>query len=239
MMQPKHQYKFLLAALFYSALFVNCSSGGSDDSPPPIQIETPSAASLDFPLENSECTEGFDLTSSQSTVNFNWSDAANASSYQLVLKNLETQGITNHNSAVSNLGIMINRATPYSWYVISKNSGTDTAQSTTWKFYNAGEAASSYAPFPAELVSPVMGIGLDAAITNTLLEWSGSDIENDIVDYEVFFGTDNPPTNSLGIITSTTMTATVSSANVYYWRVVTKDSQNNTSNSEIFQFKVY
>ena len=238
MMQPKHHYKFIIAALFYSILLVNCSSGGSDDSPPPVQIEAPDAASLVFPLENSECTEGFDITTTQSTVNFNWSDVANANSYQLVLKNLETQNITNHNRSASDLDITINRATPYSWYIISKNSGSDTAQSATWKFYNAGEAISSYAPFPAELVSPAMGIGLDAATINTLLEWSGSDIENDIVDYEVFFGNDNPPTNSLGIITASTMTVTVSSANVYYWRVVTKDSQSNTSNSEIFQFKV-
>ena len=235
--------KALQFLALYVCLFgiISCSSsGGGDDDP----IITPPAAppaivALEFPLENSECTEGSNITTTQSTITFNWLDSDHTDTYQLVLKNLETGVITNHNSNASQVDVAVLRGTPYSWYIISKNDDTtQTAQSATWKFYNAGEAISSYAPFSAELVSPIMGSALNATITSTTLQWSGTDVDNDIVEYEVLFGTDNPPTNSEGTLTASNITVTVSTGNTYYWRVITKDSQNNTSNSEIFQFKV-
>ena len=230
--------------LLYVSLFgiIGCSSGsnGGDDDPiiPPV-VDPPTATALEFPLENSECTEGSNITTTQSTITFNWGDSANTDTYQLVLKNLETGGITNHNSNTSQVDITVLRGTPYSWYVISKNDDTaETAQSITWKFYNAGEAISSYAPFPAELIAPNMGIALNDTTTSTTLEWSGSDVDSDIVEYEVLFGMDNPPTVSQGVLTASNITTTVASGNTYYWRIITKDSQNNTSHSEVFQFKV-
>ena len=232
--------KHIIIVLTVTFLY-NCSTGGGSDGPgnPNPTPKTPTPASLVFPLNNSECTEGTNATSTESTISFDWSDADNTDSYQLVLKNLETQSISNYNSTVSEIDITIARGTPFSWYVISKsNSSSQTATSSTWKFYNAGEAVSSYAPFPAELVSPEMGSSFDATTSSIALEWSGSDVDNDIVEYDIFFGTDSPPTTNLDTTTSSTMDVTVESGNTYYWRVVTKDSQNNSSNSEIFQFKV-
>ena len=216
----------------------NCSGsddgGGNDggnDNPP-------SAATLQFPEQNSECKEGTNVTATKSTISFDWSDAQNATSYQLVLKNLATQSTSTHNATDSNLDLAVDRGTPYSWYVVSKNAGTQTAQSATWKFYNAGEATTSYAPFPADLVAPNMGVGLSNTTTNVTLQWTGSDIDNDIDNYEVFFGSVNPPTTSLGSTTSTSMQTSVSSGNDYYWKVITTDDVGNSSTSEIFQFRV-
>ena len=124
--------------------------------------------------------------------------------------------------------ITINRATPYSWYVVSKNSGTQTAESATWKFYNAGLPVASHAPFPADVVNPTMGANLSST-TTVALEWAGSDVDNDIVEYMVYLSTTNPPANNIGSTTSTTLNANVSSNNTYYWKVITKDSQGNTS----------
>jgi len=227
--------------LLFIILIYSCSTGGGSDGPdnPNPEPKIPTAASLEFPLNNSECTEGTNATSTQSTITFDWSDTDNTDSYQLVLKNLETQSTSNYNSTISEIDITIARGTPFSWYVISKsNSSTQTAQSTTWKFYNAGEGTVSYAPFPAELVSPKMGSSFESTTSNVALEWSGSDVDNDITEYDIFFGTYNPPTTNLDTTTSSTMDVTVESGNTYYWRVITKDSQNNSSNSEIFQFKV-
>ncbi len=220
---------------------LSCSSGGgNDDDPvPPPSVNPPTASLLEFPLINSECTEGTNITSTESTITFNWANANNTDSYQLVLKNLESQTITNYNSNISEVNITVTRGTPFSWYVISKSNSTiQTATSVTWKFYNAGVAANSYAPFPAELVSPVMGTALNAATTSITLEWSGSDVDSDIIEYDVFFGVENPPITNQGNTALSNMAVNVTSGNTYYWRVVTKDSQNNTSNSEIFQFKI-
>lgn len=237
----KTSIKFIVTSLVCSLGLFNCSSGGSDDPPtptPPVEVTPPQAATLIFPQENSECTEGSNLTSTQSTIVFNWNDANNTDTYQLFVKNLETQTITNYTTSTSEKSITILRGTPYSWYVVSKNSGTETKQSLTWKFYNAGEAVSSYAPFPADLLSPIYDATFGASKTSVTLQWTGEDIDDDIVDYTILFGTTNPPSNEQAVTASTSLSVSVTSGNTYYWRVITKDSQNNTSESEIFQFNV-
>lgn len=233
--------KYIAISVLFGFIAFNCSGGGDDGgstNPPPVVIDPPGSASLVFPEQNSECTEGSNFTATESDVVFDWNDSANTTNYELVLKNLETQAISNYNSSTSSLSITIFRGTPYSWYVISKNTGTQTSQSATWKFYNAGEAISSYAPFPADLVSPDMGASFAASTNVVGLEWAGSDVDDDIVTYEVLFGTDNPPTASFETTSAMSTTANVNSGNTYYWRVITEDSQGNNSESEIFQFKI-
>ncbi|WP_455170023.1 hypothetical protein [Aegicerativicinus sediminis] len=234
-----------MKTLLKHTLFLACSmvvlfncSGGDGGGSEGDQDNPPSAATLQFPEQNSECTDGTNITDTKSTISFDWSDAQNATSYQLVLKNLATQSTSTHNANESNLALEIDRGTPYSWYIVSRNSGTQTAQSSTWKFYNAGDPETSYAPFPADLVSPEMGVGLPNTTTTVTLQWSGSDVDNDIEGYEVLFGTSNQPTNSLGNTTSTTKDVTVNTGNDYYWKIITTDAEGNSSTSEIFQFKV-
>lgn len=237
----KMYLKYILVSLVFSFGLFSCSSGGDDVTPepkPPVVTDPPQAANLSFPNENSECTEGSNLTSTESTIVFNWNDSNNTETYQLVVKNLETQTTANYTSTVSEKSVTILRGTPYSWYVVSKNSGTQTAESTTWKFYNAGEAFSSYAPFPAELLSPVYDVSLSVSTTIVALEWTGEDVDNDIKAYKILFGTTSTPTNEAGTTTTNKLSVSVASGNTYYWRVVTIDTQNNTSESQIFRFNV-
>ncbi len=212
-------------------LIISCSK---DDGGNP----NPEAASLIFPDNNQECNQGVDVSQTQSTVTFRWTESAKTDSYDVFLKNLNTQSTTSRSSLVNELDITINKGTPYSWYVVSKKINIlETAQSETWKFYNAGDPIASYAPFPADLVSPAMGSIL-TGITSQSLSWSGSDIDNDIVSYDVYFDTVNPPTMLEANTASTNINVTVAAVNTYYWRVVTKDSQGNNSQSEIFEFRV-
>ena len=236
----KTSIKYLLASLVFSLGLYNCSSSSDDttEPPPPVVINPPQAANLVFPNENSECTEGSNLTSTESTIIFNWNDSNNTETYQLVVKNLETQAITNYTSNVSEKSVTILRGTPYSWHIVSKNSGTETAESPIWKFYNAGEAVSSYAPFPAELINPTYDVTLSAGTTNVSLEWAGEDVDNDIKEYKILFGTTSTPTDEAGSSTTNTLSVNVASGNTYYWRVVTIDDQNNTSESQIFKFNI-
>ena len=75
-------------------------------------------------------------------------------------------------------------------------------------------------------------------ITSVKLEWNGLDIDNDIISYDVYFDTTNPTTTLLSNTTDNTMDVTVEAGNIYYWRVVTNDSIGNTSESEVFEFKI-
>ncbi|NER14645.1 hypothetical protein GWK08_14410 [Leptobacterium flavescens] len=219
----------------------SCSGGGDDggDPTPPPVIDPPEATTLIFPENNTECNEGTILSDTESAVVFRWDASANTDLYEVNLRDLNTGSSRTLTSTVNQLEITILRGNPYAWSVTSRsNTTTQTAQSDEWKFYNAGLPTENFAPFPADLVSPKMGSSVDAASGTLLLEWEGNDIDNDIVSYDILFGTVNPPTELEGNTSSTTMEVGVSSGQTYYWRVITKDSQANTSQSEIFQFKV-
>ncbi len=231
-----------ISILFILVLFFNCSSGGDDGptvTPPPPTPDPPTAATLTFPDNNEECTTGTDVNATQSSVTFTWNASANTDSYDLTLKKLDTNTSLTYNSNTNQLTITLFKGTPYSWYVVSKsNSVTQTATSATWKFYNAGDPVQSFAPFPADLVAPTMGANL-TGVSSVTLEWSGSDIDDDIVSYDIYFDTVSPPTTQIGgTQTETTMDASVSAGNAYYWRVITTDSEGNNSESEIFEFRV-
>lgn len=233
--------KKIITYLYLGLLLINCSSGSDDvggGSEP--QPKKPTAATLSFPNQNSECIEGSNITETNSTVLFKWNASTNTDSYELVLKNLETNSSETYTSTTNEKSIVLLLATPYSWYIVSKsNEVADTATSAIWKFYNAGPGIVNYTPFPAVAVSPTNGEVL-AATTAITLEWTGSDVDNDIAHYDVHFGEAG---TSLSIIADDTTVNSVSSVSVssgksYNWYVVTTDDVGNTSSSEHFSFSV-
>lgn len=211
--------------------------GGTDPQPTPA---APAKAVLVTPTQNELCTQGIVITATQSTVTLKWTAAANAESYQVDLKNLETGALTTQNVTANTLDVQLTRNTPYSWSVTSKSTkSSTTAQSDTWRFYNSGPGTTNYAPFPAELVSPAIEGNLTATNGKISLTWNGQDVDNDVVTYDVYLGT----TTTLallkaGLTTATLTEVAVNSNTYYYWKVITKDSKGNTSDSGIYRFKV-
>ncbi|TMU54695.1 hypothetical protein [Flagellimonas algicola] len=227
--------KQFLAILGVFVLLYSCSK--SDDGPP-----APEGANLVFPNENSECTTGVSINNALSQVTFEWSASANTDTYTLSVVNLDTNIPQTISTAATSASLSIEKGTPFSWSVTSRNSNTDqTATSDTWLFYNAG-SQTNYAPFPAQVVSPVSGSTIQKSVSNEVtLEWTGSDVEDDIESFEVFFSDQNPPATSLGVLDPGTNTIDVGvlSDTVYYWRITTTDVQGNTSDSGIFDFRVF
>jgi hypothetical protein len=213
---------------------------GKDDPKPDDNHEIPVAVTLVFPYENSLCNEGTDVTDTVSTVHFEWETADYTDEYELNVKNLTTGATSTHQTSGTEYSLVLNRATPFAWFVVSKSiSVVDTAQSATWKFYNAGEVLESYAPFPAEIISPGMAVTISAPTGLVTLDWNGSDVDGDIVGYDVYFGTTTPPGISESDLTESVLNdVSVSAGTIYFWRVVTTDSHGNKSNSGIYQFKI-
>jgi hypothetical protein len=213
-----------------------CSSGGGSDEP--AVKKDPTVASLVFPTANSECTEGTNKTTTESTIKFEWTAGANTDNYGLIVKNLSSGLSTTYSTSKTYYELKLARGIGYSWYVISSASGTSVkATSETRKFYNAGEGSSSYAPFPAEIVSPKINESISG--TSITLDWTGSDVDNDIASYELFLGTTNTPGSYKTNITDNILNnVPVESGKTYYWKIVTKDSKGNTSVSDVFVFKV-
>lgn len=226
------------------ATFAACGGGGgnSDNEPTddgPISVPDPSAATLVFPENNETCNEGVPLNEFNSTVTFMWNASQDTDSYTVTVRNLNTNNSSSTNSSTTSADIVIERGTPYEWFVTSRAEGTNaTATSPTWRFYNEGLGIENYAPFPAEAVSPERGANL-SGITSVDLSWTASDVDDDIADYEVFLDTNTDPTTSVGTATEMSLAGVaVTAGNVYYWKVVTRDSQGNSSTSETFEFRV-
>jgi hypothetical protein len=225
-----------LAILFAASILVTGCGGGDGGPSEPEPKPDPRAATLIFPDNNSECTEGTILSDTESTVNFQWSAAENTDSYTLRLRNLDTDITQQLNSNTNELAVRLTRGTPYSWSVISKANGTSvTAESTTWRFYNAGPGITNYSPFPADDPSPKSGASVNAGTIT--LSWVGSDLDNDIVSYEIVMDTSNPPVTSQGTTEQMNFEVQVNAGSTYYWQVITNDAAGNSSLSEVFQFK--
>lgn len=218
-------------------ILVMLYSCGSDDPPP-----APGGANLTFPDQNSECTTGISVNETLSQVTFQWQASTNTDSYTLSVVNLETNIPQTISTASTSASLSIVKGAPYSWSVTSLNSKSDqVATSETWLFYNSG-AQTTYAPFPAQLIGPTSGSTVQKSMDNEVaLVWQGADVENDITGFEVFFSTTTPPTTSVGTTASNTMELSVSveSGNIYYWKVITTDSEGNNSDSGIFEFRVF
>ncbi len=221
----------------WSILTLLISCGGNDDPPP-----TPEGASLIFPEENSECTTGLSINETLSQVTFQWMASSNTDRYTLSVVNLDTNVPQTISTAATSANLSIAKGTPFAWSVTSFNSNSDqTAISETWLFYNAG-FETTYAPFPAQLVNPISGSTVQKDLANeVLLEWQGADVDNDISSFELFFSEENPPATSMGTLDSGTMefSVSVNSDTVYYWRIRTTDSEGNSSDSGVFDFKVF
>lgn len=226
-------------ALFFLGALTSCP-GGKDDPDDDILNPggDPDSVSLVFPENNSECTEGQSLNTLESTIIFKWQQGTNVDSYEVNVRNLDTNTSNTINANTNEAAITLLKNTPYEWFVVSKKSGSDvTPSSAKWQFYNAGTGVENYAPFPADAVNPTRGQTI-AAATSVTLEWSGNDVDNDIENFEVLFSTSSDPTTSIATTSQSTTTATISSGQTYYWRVITKDAVGNTSASDIFNFIV-
>ncbi|MDC6366658.1 MULTISPECIES: hypothetical protein [Flavobacteriaceae] len=240
--------KRIWGILLFALLFIGCSSGsdGGDDTPPPsgggdddpVVVPAPTAATLVFPEDDTECNEGNPIDETESNVTFQWGASQNTDSYSVTLTNLHTNSSFNTIANTNEATISILRGTPYEWYVTSRANGTnETAESTKWQFFNEGPGIENHAPFPVEAVSPSRGETLSQTSSVTLT-WSSSDIDNDISSYDVFFGTQTDQINFLGNTTENLFEATVSSGNIYYWQVKVIDSEGNSSTSVIFEFRI-
>lgn len=224
--------RYLLLFVF-GATLLSC---GKSDSPDP-----PQAVQLVYPEKDSECISGQTVNATTSRVEFRWGKAQNTESYELRVTNLGTNITQTTTVTGLSASLTLEKGMPFSWLVRSRNSKvSQTVSSPTWKFYNAGEQA-TYAPFPASIIrpNPASKVFPNSA-GQVVLEWSASDVEGDITGFQVYFSTSDPPNDLLASPSegTTTQTVDVVSGNTYYWKVITQDSQGNTSDSGVYVFRV-
>lgn len=202
--------------------------------------KAPSASQLTYPDNNSECTTGISISTTSSQVEFRWMAADNTDTYTLSVTNENTGFTQTMNTASLKTSVPLDKGTLYSWHIKTKNNkASEVASSDTWAFYNAG-FVTNHVPFPAEIIFPKIGDSAFKDLNNEItLEWSGSDLDNDIDSYNLYFSTVKPPTTLLTTTTPATTehTVTVEENTIYYWKIITKDNEGNSSDTGIFSFK--
>jgi hypothetical protein len=229
------KYLFLTILLI---LTIRCNSEDDGGSPidPLESVNPPLAANLIFPFNNETCFEGNVISKTESIVGFKWSSAENTDAYTLNITNLNTSVLLKVEVTGNEKDITILRGIPYSWFVTSKsNKSSKIAQSSIWKFYNAGIGLENHPPFPAEVLNPKMGSSVQSG--NIQLKWTATDVENDITKYDIYLDTISPPLVPISTQQEVSLNIDVLGGKVYYWKVVTHDQEANTSVSQIFEFK--
>lgn len=215
-------------------LIASCFSCGVDLDLVDI-VGADQSIELTFPENESECTEGTVVSENQSELVFKWFDDNDNSPYTVHLTNVFNTSTETYESNEQELAIVLERGVVYSWYVTGKLNKT----SDTWNFYNAGPGLASTIPLPATAISPVSGATISQTSTTVNLIWQSEDEDNDIVGHDIYFGETNDPEIFASDITETRFDSIeVTSGKVYYWKVVTKDSNGNESTSPIFTFTV-
>ena len=194
---------FLIGAML--SLFIGC--GKKDDPKPPGQVE------LVFPERNSECTTGQSLGATTSRVTFRWQEAKNVNSYELRVTNINTGSTQTISTAATSANLPIEKGVPFSWQVRSRNNQVEQSiSSLVWNFYNSG-SNTSFAPFPADILSPRMSQRVFKDINNEIaLSWSASDLDDNIANFEVYLSTENPPVDLVGTLAPNVLEPVVGSA---------------------------
>ena len=230
------KYCFLIIA--FGLLMAGCGGSKNSDNITPTP-PAPKAATLVFPAQNAVCVSGTVISASQSSIQFQWDNGVNADSYVVVTKNLLTGDTLATSTGSNSANITLSRNTPYSWYVVSRsNQSSSTANSDTWKFYNSGAGITTYAPFPADNLNPATGQKITVPTSGEItLTWQATSVDNDIVDYDVYFGTAaSPPLYKSHVTAQDLSNVVINSGATYYWKIVTRDSNNNTSTSDVVEF---
>jgi len=224
--------------LLFGGFILLLSSCAPED---PIPVE-PGVATLLSPANDETCLDGTSLNDTQSNVDFSWSTATDAVSYEVVVTNLLTQSSQTFTAVSNQTTLALTKAEPYSWRVRSiGEEGSTPSESEQWKFYLAGDAVVNYAPFPSELISPRSGANITPNINNLItLSWNASDVDGDLAQFEVYLDQTDATTRIETIdyqAQETSLDVEVENNATYYWKIIAIDANGNQSNSGVYSFR--
>ncbi len=109
--------------------------------------------------------------------------------------------------------------TSYYWRVVARDDKGLETSSVIWNFTTRPGNSPPYVPL---VVSPPNGAS--GILLETVLRWSGADLDGDALVYDVYFGPSTPPPLvARGIAESQYSVSSMEYATAYYWRIVARD----------------
>jgi hypothetical protein len=202
-------------------------------------IPDPEPGLLIGPVNNDNCNTAIVLNDQKSQVNFSWQEAAHTDEYELVVRDILTNVDQKKQTIRFFSTVVLDRGKQYSWWVNSLSEQTENiSKSQVWTFYLEGLPTSSHFPFPAKLLSPENNAQVSLENGVLTLRWEAVDLDNDVVDYDVYLGPDPDDLEmALENLTTNSTSATLIPDRYYYWKVATRDQQGNVSHSDIGVFR--
>jgi hypothetical protein len=217
-------------------LLISCSSGGDSNPAPEVKNNAPTVPTLSAPMDNKLCVDN--------TVAFQWNQSSDAENdpiiyqIQVAKDNQFVQIVKTVEGSTAVQTIALDKNTAYYWRVKATDSkGLSSNYSATYKFYTAGVAVVNHLPFSPDLVQPTLNTVLNTATAT--LKWNASDVDaTDVLSYDVYFGTINPPTSKVSSnIATKTLDVTLNSSTEYFWKVVVKDNKGGEAIGQVWSFK--
>jgi len=215
--------------LLCSFLFAACSGGDED-----VNI-APSAPKLIYPTNNQLCIDN--------TIDFKWNPSndpdSNIVTYQIEITKDDQFNQIDHQVQASSTNTMLTleKETAYYWRVMATDEMKASSDySSVFRLYTEGVGISNHLPFTPELVKPLLG-AIESEGTFSL-EWTANDTDNDLLSFDVYFGTSNPPSIVATNLITNILSVDIVSSQQYYWRVVVKDGNGGETIGQIWNFSV-
>lgn len=226
-----------LLTLYIALLLISCSGGGGDEpTPPPAENKAPSIPTLTNPTNGLLCISN--------TVDFTWTSSTDPEgdliNYEIMVAKDPgfSQIVSQKQVQTLTTSVTLEKGVAYYWKIRAIDAKSKASEFTgVWNFLTEGVGVVNYVPFVASLVKPT----LNSTVTGTsvVLEWNASDVDvNDILTYDIFFGTTTTPPNIVTSHTSKNYTRTGLLPNTtYYWRIDVKDGKGGKSTGQLWSFK--
>lgn len=226
--------KKIIYTLCIAASLISCG-GGSDG---PGENNNPTVPVLLSPINNFLCSD--------SDVVFEWDTSADidgdAVTYSIEIATDEQfNTIVETSSAIASTSkqVALTRATTYYWRVKAFDEFDGrSAYSSVFKFYTEGYGVENHLPNSPSLVAPLLSSAV--AGSAVVLKWDASDLNTgDVLSYDVYVGTTNPPTEkkATAILTKNFELTPLIPNTIYYWKVVVKDNYEGASIGQVWDFK--
>jgi len=219
-----------------SLLAIGCGGGDSDSSPAEEPNSAPTKPVLISPANANLCVSN--------VVEFQWNPSTDANKdaityvIQLATDNQFSQIVKTQEGTNSSQVFTLEKGKSYYWRVKAIDSKNLSGEySSTNSFYTESDVIANHLPFAPELVLPVLNSTINSGTIS--LSWKATDVDAaDVLLYDVYLGTSNPPTQKIATNNATgKLDVVANSSNIYYWKVVVKDNHGGETIGQIWNFK--
>jgi hypothetical protein len=218
----------LVIAFLSIGLFASC---GDDASPIAPENSPPRVPHLLEPADSSDYTREY------LTVSWECSDPdGDEVTYNVQLKENDDFVVYAGQTLLKTLdtGFGLLRNTMYTWRVVATD-GLENSESDWWTFFTPDQF--NEPPYEPADPSPADG-AIDVQITSVHLTWSAGDPDqDDVLTYDVYFGTGgDPELVATGLTETSYALPALEYDTAYFWSVISTDSRNESAASPLWTF---